>query len=358
MHRAAMIVMLLLSMCPSAHATTLRLDRTVIIDAQGFGQPMAAGSLFIPHGWQTTGGIEWGQQHTCVNGYAANWAAQAADGSAGMAILPQQQWEWNHLGAANIPGCPMAQINSAQSYLSSLAGQLVPNGQITGFRRRPDLEQQAAANTGVRDDGFQRMEVTATSGELFLAFADTQGRAMQGSIIATVVVTYIRTGGGGYGAAIESWTGFAHPAFASWGLAQTYDPAVFEALRRSYAANPPWQQLIAQHNAKMGQIALEGIRQRGEIWRNTQEQISRIINDTWRDQQRSADYRAREFLEYIRGVETYNDAEAAGGTVQLSSIYDQAWRLADGTYVLTSDPSFDPYGTFGISGDRLVAAGR
>ncbi len=358
MQRQALIMSFLLTTCLASHATTLRLDRSVIVDAQGFGQPMAAGSLFIPHGWQTGGGIEWGQQHTCVNGYAANWTAQAADGSAGMAILPQQQWEWNHLGAPNIPGCPLAQIDSAQSYLSALAGQIVPNGQITGFRRRADLEQQASASTGVQDDGFQRMEVTATSGEIFLTFTDAQGRAMRGSIIATVVVTYIRTGGGGYGTAIESWTGFAHPAFASWGLAHSHDPSVFEALRRSYTPNPPWQQLIAQHNAKMGQIAREGIRQRGEIWRNTHEQISRIINDTWRNQQQSADYRAREFLEYIRGVETYNDAGAPGGTVQLSSFYDQAWKLADGTYVLTSDPSFDPYGTFGVSGERLVAAGR
>ena len=63
-----------------------------------------------------------------------------------------------------------------------------------------------------------------------------------------------------------------------------------------------------------------------------------------------ADRRAREFGELIRGVETYNDTNAPGGTVQLSSMYNNAWRLNDGSYVLTNDSSFQPYRDLGVDG--------
>ncbi|MEM1434303.1 MAG: hypothetical protein AAGG11_09635, partial [Pseudomonadota bacterium] len=204
--------------------------------------------------------------------------------------------------------------------------------------------------------GFQYIEKTVSSGQLFLAFTDERGRRMRGSIIATLLITYIRTGGGAYGATVESWTGFAAPAFASWGLAERYDPRVFEGLRKSYVENPPWLQLIGAHNARMSQIEINGIMQRAAITNAANQEINRIIQDTWQNQQQSSDYRAREFIEYLRDVETYADAGAPGGTVELSSFYDQAWKLEDGTYVLTSDPSFNPYQTFGIDGQQLTAA--
>ena len=74
--------------------------------------------------------------------------------------------------------------------------------------------------------------------------------------------------------------------------------------------------------------------------------------DSWRKQQESSDRGSREFNEYIRGVETYNDP-INGGSVQLDNTYDNAWQLNDGTYVLTDDPSFNPYAATGQDGQRL-----
>ena len=55
----------------------------------------------------------------------------------------------------------------------------------------------------------------------------------------------------------------------------------------------------------------------------------------------------------IRGNETYNDANAAGGQVELSNLYDHAWRLNDGSYVLSNDASFEPWRDLGLEGKRL-----
>ena len=355
--RSFSLLLLSLALFPvSALSSALRLDRAVVLDPNGFGQPVVAGTLFVPHGWQSQGGIEWGNQHSCVNGYAIKWLAQAPDGSAGLAALPQQQWEWNASGKASRIGCTIAQLGDAEAYLRALAREVMPNSQVLEFRPRKDLEREHAGSAGVTNDGFQYIEKHLSAGQLFIEFTDEQGRRLRGSIIATLLITYIRTGGGDYGATVENWTGYAAPAFASWALAESYDPAVFEALRRTYVENPPWQRLIAAHNAKMSQIEINGILKRAAIHNAASREINQIIHETWQNQQQSSDYRAREFIEYLRDVETYSDWEAPGGTVALSSFYDQAWKLEDGTYVLTSDPSFNPYQTFGISGQQLNPA--
>ena len=59
----------------------------------------------------------------------------------------------------------------------------------------------------------------------------------------------------------------------------------------------------------------------------------------------------RESIEAIRGVETYLEP-VAGGVVQLDNTYDHAFRVRDGSYLLTNDPNFNP-GQFGIEADQL-----
>jgi hypothetical protein len=80
-----------------------------------------------------------------------------------------------------------------------------------------------------------------------------------------------------------------------------------------------------------------------------------IRDRAWAASQESADRRAREFGELLRGVETYRDADAPGGQVELSHMYDHAWRMKDGTYVLTNDASFDPWRDLRVEGEKLKA---
>jgi len=77
----------------------VRFDRAVIIDASGFEQPLAASTLFIPHGWVTQGGVLWGQEFMCTNGYNVNWSATSPDGLTTISVLPQEKWETNNYGA-------------------------------------------------------------------------------------------------------------------------------------------------------------------------------------------------------------------------------------------------------------------
>ena len=58
----------------------IRFEKAMIVDATGFESPMAATTLFLPAGWRTQGGVFWGQEFMCTNGYNFNWIASAPDG--------------------------------------------------------------------------------------------------------------------------------------------------------------------------------------------------------------------------------------------------------------------------------------
>src|SRR3954469_24921264 len=97
----------------AAHAdparAVLRFEKGMIVDATGFEAPMAATTLFLPAGWKTQGGVQWGGQFARTNGYNFDWRAQSPAGSETISVLPQMRWETNNYGAgASTPGCQAA----------------------------------------------------------------------------------------------------------------------------------------------------------------------------------------------------------------------------------------------------------
>ena len=55
----------------------------------------------------------------------------------------------------------------------------------------------------------------------------------------------------------------------------------------------------------------------------------------------------------IRGAQRFDDNNAPGGQVELSAYYNNAWRLNDGSYILTDSPNFEPWRDIGLEGQRL-----
>ncbi len=335
----------------------IRLSPSSIVDHSGFGQPIVAATLFIPHGWQQQGGIAWGNQHACTNGYAFNWFAVSADESSGLAVVPQQAWEWNDRGQIGKPGCSLLQIESLEQYIQLVLPQVIPNAEITGFRPRPDLAQELASLNTENHTDFQSVVSQVSTGEAEFVF-DKNGVTTRGIFVAAVNFTRIRTGGGQFSVMIHNLNGYALPAYIAYAPADKFDPAVFEAVRRSFLVNPAWESQIAQHNLVIDRQNREGIMARAKIHSDAMEDIARIQQQTWENQSKSSDYRAREFIEYVRDVETYNDSDQVGGQVQLSSAYDHAWKLDDGSYFLTNDSGFKPYRDLGIDGSTLSVSGN
>ncbi|MCC7461138.1 MAG: hypothetical protein IT480_01615 [Gammaproteobacteria bacterium] len=332
---------------------TLRFDPAVIVDANGFGQPIGAYTLFIPHGWHTQGGVEWANQYLCTNGYAVNWRASAPEGGASIVILPQTGWNMNNYGAgSHTPGCAQAAFTNVRQYLEALIARWLPAARLLDYRAREDIRASLGVADTVTPMPAGQIRAWIEAGEILFAL-DDHGRELRGALAAAVMFNHSRSD---YGTGpMEALNATALPAWGVMAPEDEFNPAWFEAMRRSIKANPRWEQLIAGHNARIGQVALEEARKRSEIITRSNAEISRIRQDAWNSYQESSDRRAREFGEAIRGVETYRDPDAAGGTVELSHLYDNAWRLADGSYVLTNDADFEPWRDLQVEGRRLEA---
>lgn len=353
---------------PASARPFRRFEPAVIIDATGFAQPMAAASLFIPHGWQTSGGVFWAQEFLCTNGYNFNWTATSPDGLMSIAVWPQAAWEANTTGAPSTqPGCPLLNINTVRGYLEGLVQQMLPGAHVLDFRERPDLQQALNSPPTRTAMPLGELRRWSESGEVLFGFQH-QGREMRGTVAASVNFnlmvtdtssmfandpTVVGMNTSQFRTRFESLSAFANPAFAATAPDGMLDFNFFEGLRRSIRPVDAWNAAIAGHNLRIGQVALEESRKRARIINDTNAEISRIRQETWNDQQESADRRAREFGEVIRGVQSYVDPDAPGGTVEQSIQYDNVWRLNDGSYVLSDDPNFEPYRDLQLEGRKL-----
>lgn len=352
------------AIAPRDGAAAMRFERGVIIDPVGFAEPVAALTLFVPYGWHAEGGVFWDSSFLCTNGYNFQWSATSPDGSMGVLLLPQAKWENSDYGAgASSPGCSPAPYASVRDWIFALAGQTFPGARVIDYRDRPDLLQ------GSQPPQRQRMPLGESrswseAGEALIAFG-RNGRDMRGSIAAVVSFNQMITDMSGMYAndptisgpvgrtRMNALTAFAWPAWAAYAPNGQFNFAYFEAIRRSMKPNPAWLDAISKHNTTIAAGALAEGRKRAAIIQQTNDEIARIRQQTWEAQQESADRRAREFSETIRGVQSYNDPNAPGGTVELSHNYDHAWRMNDGTYVLTNDPNFEPYRDLGMEGRAL-----
>ncbi len=353
---------------PASTRPFRRFEPAVILDATGFAQPMAAASLFIPHGWQTSGGVFWAREFLCTNGYNFNWTAVSPDGLMSIAVWPQAAWEANTTGTASTqPGCPLLNINSVRGYLEGLVQQMLPNARVLDFRERPDLQQALNSPPSRTAMPLGELRSWSESGEVLFGFVH-QDREMRGTVAASVkfnlmvtdtssmfakdpTVTGLNTGQ--YPTRSEHLSAFANPAFAAMAPDGMLDFNFFEGLRRSIRPVDSWSAAINGHNLRIGQVALEESRKRSQIINDSNAEISRIRQQTWNAQQESADRRAREFGEVIRGVQSYVDPDAPGGTVEQSIQYESVWRLNDGSYVLSDDPNFEPWRDLQLEGRKL-----
>jgi hypothetical protein len=263
------------------------------------------------------------------------------------------RWEMNNYNAPpSTPGCQYAPYTNVRQYLDSILQQWRPGARPLDYRQRKDIEQQFANLNNATPTAMGEMRTWVEAGEIEFSF-EQAGADMRGSVAALVVFSLTRTNAMSGMPPMEALTGFALPAYAVTAPNGRFDRGFFEAIRRSMKTNPQWEARISGHNKAIGRVALEESRKRSAIIAKSNADIANIREEAWNSQQESSDRRAREFGEVIRGVETYDDANAAGGQVELSGHYDHAWRLNDGSYVLTNDPNFEPWRDLGVEGATL-----
>ncbi|MGE0314015.1 MAG: hypothetical protein AB7P21_20590 [Lautropia sp.] len=332
---------------------TVQVQRVAIPDPGGFDRPMIAASILLPVGWRAEGGVVWDPRNLCSGGYAFRWQAVSPDGASKVALVPAEGWTTNSFGATG-GRCPNWPFTNLRAYLEALVAKLDQRARVLDFRPREDLRRQFAAleSSSPLPSGELRSWVEA--GEVLVAYTEN-GREMRGTIASVAYFSYSRFDGSWGNAPLETLSGATFPGFAASAPAGMLDMQLTEAIRASAKLDPEWSRRINAHRAAMNRDNLETARKIGQIRANTNAEIRDIQNKSWERRMKSQDRMHREYSETLREVETYRDPDAAGGTIELSNHYANAWRLQDGTYLLSNDPSLNPYAATGQDARRLEA---
>lgn len=334
----------------------VRVQSSKIMDRNGFAQPMVAATMLIPVGWKTEGGIVWAQNMSGCgpNTPHINWAATSPDGSSAIQMLPEEKWSGHNM---QYPGmqqsqCPNVIVTDPRQYITQYVQRVRPGARMLDYRERADIVEGVAKMMPPQPPDMYGMQTRqwVGAGDALLGY-QLQGREMR-ELVGVIAIFSQNRVADGMGGVMETYTTLSLPSFAYRAPEGQLDFNKAAMIRNSYRADPQWSAKIAQFHANIARTNAKGAADRARITAQTNREISDMQMDSWRKQQESSDRGSREFNEYIRGVETYNDP-INGGSVQLDNTYDNAWQLNDGTYVLTDDPSFNPYAATGQDGQRL-----
>jgi hypothetical protein len=355
-----------LAQSPAAPAAEpLRVQPLQIIDRQGFEKPYVAYTMFVPAGWRTEATVRWNVQAPCSRIYQPVIKAESADGRQVLELTPGEAWGRGTMGPL-AQGCPTWAIQSAEQYLQGWLQKNRAGARVLELRTRADKVQRPPPLQG---QGYESRRVL----DVAQALIEWPGATPQREVLVTVVnFGQMRMAGMGGLPPIEVVSGEAAGVLSWRAPGAGPDARAFDALWSSFRQSPEWagriaaaQQQMAQENAQTQmqisqlrhQGSMEALRQqaqRGENAHRTRQEIADMQSQGWRDRQQSSDRQQQATVQAIRGVSAWRDA--GGATVELPDHYRHAWKLKDGSYVLTDDPNFDPARQLRLEGQALKLA--
>jgi len=321
----------------------LRLKKTSVTD------PMAGGveafSLLVPDGWRTEGGVLWRMEYSNL-ATGRFRAFDPAGAAAALEIFPATPYTWAEGGIAFFPPGSVYLGNvvqppprSAHDYVRDV---LLPQHRSSAERLRivsrerlSDVER-ALSQSG--SNAAMGIETTVLAERVRVEYRE-RGRDLEEDVYCVLNVS----------------TSSMMPGSVFWSPDRLYS---FRAEKGALDGNAPLLQAMAS-SVKISLPWFAQYQQVLEMWRNREMQairdagaLSRRIsqlNDeilamyrqSWEERQASSDRVNREFGEYIRGVETYDDPSKSY-PVELPSGYRNAWVSQSGEYVLSNDDGYNP----------------
>ncbi|GGC95201.1 hypothetical protein [Aquisalinus flavus] len=325
----------------------LRLQPAKIMDPSGFEQPMLAASSVIPAGWTPQGGVIW-RQGDCTMGATSNWQATAPGEAAGIFLMPGFGWRANTMGMPVPQDCVAAAYQSADEAAAHLARQM-PGGRVVAIQAAPEMKQAAQMMSSqiYNGDPNSRTWFDATSARIEYTYQGAPYEAIVSLMTFHMLMTMPGYGFGPDSQAAAGGTMLVTAFAARKGTLEQHMP-VFDAFVANYREDPAYARRMAQHQAKMSGIMMEGSRKRHEAIMEGYRATSSSSIDIWRGS--NDDAIRRKEIDAIRGEDTFS-ADTPSGEISLPSGYSSAWQMNDGSFVVTDDQFFDP-----MDGKRLSPA--
>lgn len=350
---------------PAPGAAPLRVQQAEFVDRQGFERPMRAFTLMLPVGFRYEGEVVWTlSAGGCQRPFSPQFQAKAADGGQAIALLPGDGWGRSTFGAL-AQGCPVGDIASAEAYMRHWVQRHRRGARWIGWQPRPDLVAPPAT---MDMGGGAAMRNWHEAGRATVAYTH-EGRPVQ-EILAVITHFATTTMPGLPGnPPMQSMSGESMGVLAWRAPEGQLDPKQFDAVWATLHSDPAWaarvqqgmnqmaqdnartQTEISRINAETGRQTIAEMGRRGQMAAQTRAEIAGMQQQGFENRMASQDRQQTETIKAIRGVEHWQGGD--GKVVALPNQYPHAWKLKDGSYLLTDSPSFDPGRDLGIEGQKM-----
>lgn len=301
---------------------------------------LPAFKVLAPANWQLKGGLNWDTR--LANLVTVDVAITAPDGTAGFYVHPapmfvsgQIQYQWPqgqlYLGMYVVP-----MPDSPVEYLEQhVLPRQRPDASNLRLIRQKDLPDWAngIARANVQPGNTPRGYGTCAR------FAYSQnGRRWEEDFYCVVLVSGIS------GAPNLFWLADRNLSVrAPAGKLDALQPLA-NAFVNSFRVERQWYGRFVQVQQQWIAAQQQGIANAGALSRaisRSNDRFNEAMTASWRRRQQAEDRASREFSEYIRGTEHYQDP-VNDTRVELPGGYDHAWANALGEYILSNDAGFNP----------------
>lgn len=320
-------------------AETLRLKSYDVPDQQMGGLP--AFRVLAPANWKRRGGLTW--DANLANLVTADVSITAPDGSAGFFIHPapmfisgqiQYQWSQGQLYQGMIV---MPMPNDPVAFLRQIVlPQQRPDAMNLRLVKHRDLPEWARSVAAVNAQPGGMPQGFGTCARF--AYVEN-GQTWEEDFYCVVLVYRPNMGPQNL-----FWLADRNLSVrALKGQLDTMQPMT-NAFVNSFRVERKWFGHFVNIQKHWITSRQQGIADAGELSRaisRSNDAFDRAMMQSWNARQRAEERASREFSEYIRGSQNYNDP-INGTQVELPGGYDHAWTNALGEYVLTDDAGFDP----------------
>ncbi|MEZ5894972.1 MAG: hypothetical protein R3C51_01105 [Parvularculaceae bacterium] len=334
-----------------------------MVDNNGFERPLVAATILIPAGWTLKGGVQWGAFGLCGPDYASNVDIASPDGASHLRVFPAANWSATQsnmpIGPQQPPqgGCESAAYRGVHDYLQATAARLFPGARVLDYRDLPDearaMRDMLAQNPPMASPTM-RTQINYEAGEILIAYQEG-GRDMRaaisaGTLVMQVALMSMMTPGQVDYSYVSGWPGEITVASAPAGA---LDLGLRHRIARSARFQPEWIARLRQYQERKAQQAMKSSADRHKINMDAIKKQGEIQSGIYSARDLSSDRSQREYIESVRGVETYDDP-VTGDPVELDYTYNYAYRV-DGrdAYILTNDANFNP-GDFGVTAQIMT----
>jgi hypothetical protein len=299
--------------------------------------------ILVPRGWRASGGIAW--RHNASNLAVCNLSLADPSGQLAFSYFPCDALCYGDNlamygfgpGSNYLGNEVCAPIPRVADYVTNF---VLPRYRSSDLRYRVTAVEElpAVADSVLQAIGEPGMQKQVSAARVRIEY-ERGDRTFEEDVYCTLTFA----------------GGTALPGFLLWGPERLYSfrapkgqldshTPMFQAMATSMTIDLGWFNKYRQVTELWAQRIQNSIRDAGMLSRyiaQINDEITQINRAAWENQQRVMDRVNRQFVNYIRGVEEYQNPYASS-TIQLPAGYQRVWANRFNEYYLTNSASFDP----------------